>query len=236
MLASETRLAGIDYRSRTEAEWASIMAAHNVRFEYESRLFRFSFVAPANWWYAVSYIPDFWLPDHKLWLEVKPHRPNLIEYRKAALLAECTGCGVLVTTGGPGIDELLYVKDARKIESVSTIGAAPMEQAPLKLDVDVLTNTRLFTKALRPLTEGIHDTILAGVDAIHESMGWPAEQKKRALFLPPGADPSAECFCDETQATYCPHCSGAMRVLLTEENWKRLQSIDGLVPMSAQPR
>jgi hypothetical protein len=115
-------------------------------------------------WFAVNYIPDFWLPDHKLWLEVA-HRPNQIEYRKAALLAECTGCGVLVTTRGPGIDELLYVKNARAFESVSTIGAAPLDQAPLKLDADVLANTQFFPKALRPLGEGITDTILSGVDA-----------------------------------------------------------------------
>ena len=145
MLAVQTRLAGIDYRSRTEAEWAAMLAAHKVRFDYEPINFRFSFVAPNDWGgYSSHYIPDFWLPDLGLWLEVKPHRPNLIEYRKAALLAECTGSGVLITTGGPGFDELVLVKDLRRVESVSTIAAPPLDQAPLKLNVAILTDAQFF--------------------------------------------------------------------------------------------
>ena len=137
---------------------------------------------------------------------------------------------MLAYRGGVGADVL------GAIENVSTIGAAPLSQAPLKLDVDVLANTRFFGRALNPLTEGIVDTIDAMNDAYSEFFGMPDEKQKRVLFLPPSSDPSAECFCDETQPTYCPHCSGAMRVLLTDESWSELQSIDGPVPPSARPR
>jgi hypothetical protein len=225
MLAVETRLAGIDYRSRTEAEWAAMLTAHRIRFDYEPILFRFGFVAPSDWSFSKNYIPDFWLPDLRLWLEVKPHLPNLIEYRKAALLAECTGSGVLVTTGGPGFDELLFVKDLRRAERVSTIGAAPLGQAPLKLDVDILTNTPFFGRSLRPFSEGIVDCIDASNDALIESMGWAKDRRKRVLFLAPGTDHRRECFCDETQPTYCPRCSGALRALLTDESYANLLTV-----------
>ncbi len=226
MLAVETRFAGTAYRSRTEAEWAAMLMAHGVRFDYEPINFRFSFVAPSDWGHSLHYIPDFWLRDLKLWLEVKPHRPNLIEYRKAALLAECSGSGVLVTTGGPGTDELVFVKSLHQVESVSTTGAAPLPQGPLKLDLATLTNSRFFGRPFQPFTAALGDCIDACNDAYREFFGMAdaGANRKRVIFLPPDADPSAACFDDPTQQTYCRGCSG-VRALLTDESFGRLQSL-----------
>ena len=220
----QTRLGGLDYRSRTEAEWAEVLRAHKIAFDYEPVKFDFRLVAPSDWGPLV-YIPDFWLPDLKLWLEVKPHLPNLQEYRKAALLAECTGCGVLVTAGGTGNHEMLFVKNARLApQMVSTIGVPPYEQAPLKLDIEVLTNTTFLHKDLRPFAEAMIDMIQGATDAY----GGAKERRRRVLFLPADADPHADCYCDPAylRSIPCRSCSGPMRSLLTEESGANLHALD----------
>jgi len=86
-------------------------------------------VAPPHWLYVDAYLPELWLPERRIWLEVKPHAPNLIEYRMAALLAECTGSSVLVTGGGPNVIETAQlVKGIGDYKVVSTLGGS----APIK--------------------------------------------------------------------------------------------------------
>lgn len=60
--AIETRYAGCRFRSRLEARWAVFFDALNVRWDYEPE----GFVLGTE-----LYLPDFWLPDIKLWVEVK---------------------------------------------------------------------------------------------------------------------------------------------------------------------
>jgi hypothetical protein len=61
--AIETRYKGYRFRSRLEARWAVFFDTLGVRWEYEKEGFD---LGPAGW-----YLPDFWLPDLEVWLEVK---------------------------------------------------------------------------------------------------------------------------------------------------------------------
>jgi hypothetical protein len=60
--AIETRYAGHRFRSRLEARWAVCFHAMRIRWEYEKEGFEFS---------KRAYLPDFWLPEYRIWFEVK---------------------------------------------------------------------------------------------------------------------------------------------------------------------
>ena len=66
MLAVPTRHYGIQYRSRTEAEWAAVLQAHTIEHQYEPITFLFDLVAPAYWRFTAGYLPDFWLPQSSI--------------------------------------------------------------------------------------------------------------------------------------------------------------------------
>lgn len=61
--AIETRYAGCRFRSRLEARWAVFFDALGLRWEYEPETF--------ETWGGGRYLPDFRLPDHNCWVEVK---------------------------------------------------------------------------------------------------------------------------------------------------------------------
>lgn len=55
---------GVRFRSRLEARWSYQLSAADLRWEYEPRRFLLSG--------GRRYTPDFHLPDHDLWIEIKP--------------------------------------------------------------------------------------------------------------------------------------------------------------------
>lgn len=63
MKAIETIYNGYRFRSRLEARWAVFFDALGVKYEYEPEGFELS---DGTW-----YLPDFYLPDLKIWVEVK---------------------------------------------------------------------------------------------------------------------------------------------------------------------
>lgn len=60
--AIETRYAGCRFRSRLEARWAVFFDTLGMRWEYEPQGLLVD---------GEPYLPDFWLPDLRLWVEVK---------------------------------------------------------------------------------------------------------------------------------------------------------------------
>ncbi len=62
--AIETRYKGYRFRSRLEARWAVFFDALGVPYEYEKQGFD---LGEVGW-----YLPDFWLPREKEWVEIKP--------------------------------------------------------------------------------------------------------------------------------------------------------------------
>lgn len=63
MKAIETHYNGYRFRSRLEARWAVFFDTLGIRYEYEPEGFELSD--------GTYYLPDFWLPDLHLWVEVK---------------------------------------------------------------------------------------------------------------------------------------------------------------------
>lgn len=77
--AIETKYKGYRMRSRSEARFAVFLDALNVRWEYELETFD---LGKPGW-----YLPDFWLPDLRAWIEIKGPEPTFEEQQKARALA-----------------------------------------------------------------------------------------------------------------------------------------------------
>jgi hypothetical protein len=89
----ETRYRGYRFRSRLEARWAVFFDALGVPWEYEREGYDLGEHG--------YYLPDFWLPDHAAWFEVKPGWPNDRESAVAQALADRVERTVYVAMGGP---------------------------------------------------------------------------------------------------------------------------------------
>lgn len=87
--AIETRYQGCLFRSRLEARWAVFFDSAGIPWRYEPE----GFDLDGEW-----YLPDFWLPDQDLWVEIKPIEPTPRECRLASLLS-VAGKPVLLLAG-----------------------------------------------------------------------------------------------------------------------------------------
>lgn len=74
----ETVYNGYRFRSRLEARWAVFFDTLGVKWEYEKEGYDLD---------GVWYLPDFWLPDHLCWIEIKGQEPTRDEKEKVAALA-----------------------------------------------------------------------------------------------------------------------------------------------------
>ena len=92
--AITTRYKGYAFRSRLEARWAVFFDHLGIRWEYEPEGFELG--------NGLRYLPDFWLPDWRLWVEVKPGAPDDVARKKAERLAIAKGAPVLIVDGMPG--------------------------------------------------------------------------------------------------------------------------------------
>lgn len=67
----ETPYAGYRFRSRLEARWAVFFNHMGIKWDYEPEGYM---VGPHE--EQAPYLPDFWLPDLKQWVEVKGTHPS----------------------------------------------------------------------------------------------------------------------------------------------------------------
>lgn len=67
--AIQTTYAGCHFRSRLEARWAVFFDRMGIHWQYEPQGYMVT-DGHAN---PVPYLPDFWLPDIGIWVEVKGH-------------------------------------------------------------------------------------------------------------------------------------------------------------------
>lgn len=105
--AIETVYNGYRFRSRLEARWAVFFDALAVKYQYEPEGFD---LGPAG-----RYLPDFWLPDQKCWVEIKAVSPSKDEQAKASALAAASGKNVFIFFNElipPDIDTNWYVTDS----------------------------------------------------------------------------------------------------------------------------
>lgn len=90
--AIETRYKGYRFRSRLEARWAVFFDSLSETWDYE----REGFSLPSG-----AYLPDFYLPRLKLWLEIKGTNPTDIERVKCEELAYALDAVVAIAVGLP---------------------------------------------------------------------------------------------------------------------------------------
>lgn len=86
--AIETKYKGYRFRSRLEARYAVMFDALGIKWEYEKEGYDLS---EYGW-----YLPDFYLPERKLWIEVKGQQPTDIEESKAFQLSNGTDIPILI--------------------------------------------------------------------------------------------------------------------------------------------
>lgn len=91
--AKETEYKGYRFRSRLEARWAVYFDACGLKWEYEKEGF--------NLPDGTSYLPDFWLPQVRMWAEVKPDEFSVAEAKKCADLARVSGSPCIMLVGTP---------------------------------------------------------------------------------------------------------------------------------------
>jgi hypothetical protein len=92
----ETVYRGYRFRSRTEARWAVFLDAAGIEWQYEPE----GYVVNGR-----GYLPDFWLPQLKTFVEVKPHMEACEEEQSTmeALVLAKGNCGLLIA-GQPNVD------------------------------------------------------------------------------------------------------------------------------------
>lgn len=78
----ETVYKGYRFRSRLEARWAVFFDTLGIPYQYEIEGFDLGS--------GIWYLPDFWLPDQKYWIEIKGSEPTEQERQKLGLLSATT--------------------------------------------------------------------------------------------------------------------------------------------------
>lgn len=86
--AIETQYNGYRFRSRQEARSAVFFDMLGISYRYEFEGFNLN---------GTRYLPDFWLPDHGWWIEIKGKLPNHDEISKGSLLAQHAKKPVMIT-------------------------------------------------------------------------------------------------------------------------------------------
>jgi hypothetical protein len=81
----ESSYGGVRFRSKTEARWAVFFDALGIRWLYEPE----GYVLECG-----PYLPDFLLPELRLFVEIKGKAPTVVEQRRCFELAETTGMDV----------------------------------------------------------------------------------------------------------------------------------------------
>lgn len=117
--AIETIYRGYKFRSRLEARWAIFFDHMDIRFQYEPEGFKL-----ASGWY----LPDFWLPQVRMWAEVKRGVFSEREARLTFELSESTGFPCLLLEGEP---------DFRAYKSMSVMKGKDETGKIISGDIDI---------------------------------------------------------------------------------------------------
>lgn len=106
--AIDTIYDGHRFRSRAEARWAVFFKSFGVAYQYEPQGYRVN---------GEPYLPDFFLPELNLWLEVKGTEPTERERNLLKSLAIETGKSAVLAVGPPkGEPSLMYFDPSIELE------------------------------------------------------------------------------------------------------------------------
>jgi len=183
--AIETVYKGYRFRSRLEARWAVYFDAMNIEWEYEKEGYD---LGELGW-----YLPDFWLPQSRLWAEVKPVKFSEIELSKCIKLATETKSDVLVLEGLP---------EARLYFTVFCGGIYGLFNHSEKHG---LWNSSIVAMSIGEMTGGTYERIVSEAEYI---------QRLRLL------DTDGETYPDEnTEDPYSPFYRNSDGQLCEEKYW-----------------
>lgn len=93
--AIDTIYKGYKFRSRLEARWAVFFDTLRVEYWYEKEGFELETESGRK----LYYLPDFFIPHLKAWIEIKGDEPNDDENLKAELLARASNQDVFIFYG-----------------------------------------------------------------------------------------------------------------------------------------
>lgn len=156
------------FRSITEYAWSEFFDACDIRFLYEYKLFHTS---------EGDYLPDFYLPNLNIWVEIKPSLASDIEARKCSDVSKETGELVILLSGMPQIqqfsDELLPANFGinlwyapRSIEGVRySPGDLYSKLLNYSKDPSLKTKTTFAFKSAMDLKHKWESTLAEAVDA-----------------------------------------------------------------------
>jgi hypothetical protein len=109
----ETRYRGYRFRSRLEARWAVFFDDLGIPFEYELE----GYSLPSG----AAYLPDFVLPNLRVYVEVKPTEKLAISELKKIVEFALAGDHQLLLIVGSPTQETMYIIDRRTCGSVEEI-------------------------------------------------------------------------------------------------------------------
>ena len=103
--AIETYYKGYRFRSRLEARWAVFFDALNILYQYEYQGYNLGF--------AGCYLPDFWLPRHNMYVEIKGYTPSSAELEKVQELCKVGEWITVIMVGDPfdTIERHLFMRE-----------------------------------------------------------------------------------------------------------------------------
>lgn len=137
-----THFDGHRFRSRTEARWAAFFKAASIRYEYEPEGYRLR-----HGWY----LPDFFLPDIKTYVEIKGTRPSVNERAKCEDLAEATHCNVMIGIGAPDPRN-----DLSLVMPLPAGGCVTYDSDPTRCDIHS-SNLLSAMRSVKSERFGVHD-------------------------------------------------------------------------------
>src|SRR5713226_9543157 len=92
MKAIDTEYKGNLFRSRLEARHAILFDCEGIEWTYEQEGYELD---------GIRYLPDFYIPQSELFIEIMGIQPNQQEQEKAWLLSCESGRPVIITVGMP---------------------------------------------------------------------------------------------------------------------------------------
>lgn len=172
----ETEYKGHLFRSRLEARWAVFFDTMGIPYHYEPEGFEMG---------GIRYLPDFYLPEWKTWIEVKPYLPdpdNPKEMKwidKFVLLSQHvkesgshgneTSSHMFMICGHPGVPHISIRKDGRWILKEGYVALNSLVTIPKGEPVDGMQGVRLasYTEVENAVLKGIFTKGIGVVIEMH---------------------------------------------------------------------